>query len=135
MTTGTSIEERHMALAEAFLGAWNTQDVESVVACYTPDVSYRDPNTRGEVIGADALRRYLAKLFGAWQMHWSLRAAPFALAGQDGTAVLWRASFRRPGGTATVEADGMDLVLLEGDLIKRNEVYFDRAVILPLMNG
>ena len=31
-----------------------------------------------------------------------------------------------------VEADGMDIVLLEGDRIKRNEVYFDRAVLAPL---
>jgi hypothetical protein len=26
---------------------WNSQDVERVVACYTDDVAYRDPNTRG----------------------------------------------------------------------------------------
>jgi ketosteroid isomerase-like protein len=125
--------ERHARLANLFLSAWNTHDVEQVVACYTPDVVYRDPNTRGEVTGADAMRRYLRKLFDGWRMHWSLRAAPFALADEDGTAVLWRASFQRPGGSATVEVDGMDLVLLEGDLIRRNEVYFDRAAILPLM--
>ncbi len=127
--------DRHTALAETFLSAWNTHDVEQVVACYTPDVVYRDPNTRGEVTGADAMRRYLRKLFDGWRMHWSLRAAPFALAGEDGTAVLWRASFQRPGLAAVVEVDGMDLVLLQGDLIKRNEVYFDRAAILPLMGS
>jgi hypothetical protein len=27
----------------------------------------------------------------------------------------------------------MDLVLLEGDRVKRNEVYFDRAVLAPLI--
>ena len=32
-----------------------------------------------------------------------------------------------------VEADGMDLVLMEGDLIKRNEVYFDRAALASLI--
>lgn len=134
MTSNTQAS-RHEALAEAFLSAWNTQDVEKVVACYTPDVAYRDPNTRGHVQGADALRRYLTRLFDAWQMHWSLRETPLGLASRDVTAVLWRASFRRPGNNAIVEADGMDLVLLEGDLIKRNEVYFDRTVLLPLMNS
>ena len=46
-------------MAERFLSAWNTQDVERVVACYTDQVVYVDPNTRGEVRGADAMRRYL----------------------------------------------------------------------------
>jgi hypothetical protein len=27
----------------------------------------------------------------------------------------------------------MDLVLIEGDRLKRNEVYFDRAVLAPLL--
>jgi hypothetical protein len=27
----------------------------------------------------------------------------------------------------------MDLVLIEGDLVKRNEVYFDRAALAPLL--
>lgn len=30
-------------------------------------------------------------------------------------------------------ADGMDLVVIDGDRIKRNEVYFDRAVLAPLL--
>jgi hypothetical protein len=65
-------------------------------------------------------------------MHWSAREL-FPLADADGAAVLWHASFRKPGGEQTVEADGMDLVVLEGDRVKRNEVYFDRAVLAPLI--
>jgi len=41
-----------LTFAERFLDAWNSQDVERVVACYTEDVQYRDPNTRGMVEGA-----------------------------------------------------------------------------------
>ena len=122
------------ATAERFLGAWNTQDVEAVVACYTADLVYRDPNTRGAVTGADAMRRYLRKLFGAWTMHWSLREG-LPLAGGDGAAVLWHATFRRSDGTRTVEADGMDLVVMRGGLIARNEVYFDRAALAPALEG
>jgi hypothetical protein len=119
-------------LGERFLSAWNSQNVESVVACYTDDVVYRDPNTKGEIRGAEALRRYLVKLFGAWTMHWSTREG-FPIAGQEGAAFLWHATFRRPDGDRTVEADGMDLVLLRGDKIRRNEVYFDRAVLKELL--
>ena len=120
------------AVAERLFDGWNRQDVETVVACYTDDLVYVDPNTRGAVEGADAMRRYLGKLFGRWEMHWSLREL-FPLADVDGAAALWHASFRKPGGERTVEADGMDLVLMDGDRVKRNEVYFDRAVLAPLV--
>lgn len=119
-------------LAERILSTWNSQDVEKVVGCYTDDLVYLDPNTRGEVRGADAMRRYLRKLFAAWQMHWTLREA-YPLANLQGAAVLWHASFRKPGTEKTVEAEGMDLVILRGDRIERNEVHFDRAVLAPLM--
>ena len=119
-------------LAEGLFDGWNRQDIEAVVACYTDDLVYVDPNTRGAVEGADAMRRYLGKLFGRWEMHWSLREL-FPLADADGAAALWHASFRKPGGGQAVEADGMDLVLLDGDRVKRNEVYFDRAVLAPLV--
>jgi ketosteroid isomerase-like protein len=121
-----------IALSEGLLDAWNRQDVEAVVACYTDDLVYVDPNTRGAVQGADAMRRYLSKLFGRWEMHWTLREV-FSLADVDGSATLWHASFRKPGGELTVEADGMDLVVLDGERVKRNEVYFDRAVLAPLI--
>lgn len=128
-------EPKLLALANEFLAAWNTQDVDRVLATYTDDVRYRDPNTRGDVEGQDALRRYLTKLFAGWKMHWSLRQA-FLFQGGEGAAVLWRASFRRPGGGGTeVVIDGMDLVVVRGDRLARNEVYFDRAALAPLLQG
>ena len=122
----------HERIARKVIEAWNSQDVERLVACYTPDLVYRDPNTRGEVRGADAFRRYLTKLFGAWRMHWSTREI-FPLEGEDGTAALWRATLTPHGTTRSVEVEGMDLVVIEGERIKRNEVYFDRAMLAPLL--
>jgi ketosteroid isomerase-like protein len=114
------------------LDAWNSHDVERLVACYTPDLVYRDPGTRGEVRGADAFRRYLTKLFASWRMHWTPRQV-FPLAGSDGVAALWRATLTPVGGDTTVEVEGVDLVVLEGGLVKRNEVYFDRGMLIPLL--
>jgi ketosteroid isomerase-like protein len=122
----------HERIARQTLEAWNTHDVERVVACYTPDLVYRDPNTRGEVRGADAFRRYLTKLFATWQMHWSVRQV-FPLEGMQGSAVLWRATLTPRGGDTGVEVEGMDLGVLEGERLKRNEVYFDRAVLASLL--
>jgi ketosteroid isomerase-like protein len=121
-----------LALAEEFLGAWNTQEVDRVLSCYTADLEYRDPNTRGAVRGAEAMRRYLAKLFGRWQMHWALREAHLFDGGQ-GCAVLWRATFRRSASDTPIEIDGMDFVAVRGDRIARNEVCFDRAQLAPLL--
>jgi len=124
--------ETMQSLSEQVLAAWNTQEVERVLACYTSDVDYRDPNTRGAVRGADALRRYLTKLFANWRMHWSLREAHLFGDGRGGT-FLWHATFQRPGAEATIAIDGMDFVEMRGDRIARNEVCFDRAALAPLL--
>jgi hypothetical protein len=40
---------------------------------------------------------------------------------------------KRLGGEREVIVNGMDLVVVEGELISRNEVYFDRSLLAPLM--
>ncbi len=127
-------EKRMNELAQKFLDAWNTQDVQSVLDTYTEGVAYRDPHTRGEVTGAESLRRYLTRLFEEWQMQWSLRHARL-FEGGDGCAVLWHAELARKGGEGKIEVEGMDLVLVRGDRISRNEVYFDRVALLPLLDA
>ncbi len=115
-------------LAEAVLSAWNKQDVEGVVSCYTEDCVYLDPNTRGPVVGRESLRRYLSRLFQRWKMNWSLREF-FQFADGDGGAFLWHAQLTPASSGKTAEIDGMDLVLLRGEKLSRNEVYFDRAAL------
>jgi ketosteroid isomerase-like protein len=117
---------------EEFLAAWNTQDVGTVLGCYTEDVEYRDPNTRGMVTGHDALRRYLTKLFDGWQMHWRLREL-FPLEYGDGSAVLWEATLGLKGSDRSVVVEGMDLAILRGRCLARNEVYFDRSPLAALL--
>jgi len=119
-------------LAKEFLNAWNSQDVQKVVACYTEDLVYRDPNTRGQVKGREAMRRYLTKLFAGWKMHWELREA-HGFQDENGGAITWHATFQRPSGGKIVECDGMDLILLDGEQAKHNEVYFDRTILVPLL--
>jgi ketosteroid isomerase-like protein len=117
--------DKVLALSEKVLSAWNEQDVEKTVACYTEDCLYLDPNTRGHVQGRDALRRYLTRLFEKWTMHWTLREF-HSFGAEKGGAFLWHASLTPAAGGPTAEINGMDLVQLEGDRLKRNEVYFDR---------
>ena len=121
-------KEEVLELTQEVLEAWNKQDVEAVVHCYTPDCTYWDPNTRGPVVGRDAFRKYLSRLFEQWQMHWSLREF-FPFREGDGGAFLWHAELTPASGGKTLEVDGMDLVVLQGEQLSRNEVYFDRMVL------
>jgi len=125
--TGEGLEKL-AAMADAILSAWNEQDVEKTIACYTEDCVYLDPNTRGPVVGHEALRRYLTRLFGQWKMHWSRREL-FPLAAGNGSAFLWHAQLTPASGGRTVDIDGIDLALLRGDKLCRNEVYFDRMAL------
>jgi ketosteroid isomerase-like protein len=127
------MDEREMLrLVDELLGVWNTQEAERVAARYTEDLVYRDPNTRGVVEGRDAFRRYQTKLFASWRMHWALREAHL-FQDQKGCAVLWHASFQREGRQGKIEIDGMDLVTVRDGQIARNEVYFDRTPLEPLL--
>jgi ketosteroid isomerase-like protein len=108
------------------IAAWNAQDVDAVVACYTEDCIYRDPNTRGAVEGRAALRKYLAKLFESWRMEWTVKETHLFADGTGG-AFLWRADLSPVGTETKKRIHGMDLVVMRGPLIARNEVYFDRA--------
>lgn len=119
-------------IEDRLIDAWNRQDVDDVVACYTDDLVYVDPNTRGSVEGANAMRRYLTKLFDRWQMHWTVKEV-FPLSGLDGTTARWHASLTSRATGKTAEIDGMDLVVIEGGRVKRNEVYYDRAPLAPVV--
>jgi ketosteroid isomerase-like protein len=123
-----------LSLVEKFLAAWNSQDMDRVLAIYTKDLEYKDPNTAGAVRGRAAMRRYLIKLFSAWRMTWWLREAAL-LEGGEGCTVLWSATFQRASGGPRVRVDGMDLVELQGDLIYRNEVMFDRTMLSSDLNS
>jgi ketosteroid isomerase-like protein len=122
----------HAAIARAAIEAWNTHSASRVLDCYTKTLVYRDPNTSGEIHGADAFERYLTKMFSLWEMHWEVKEIhPFR--DVDGAAALWTATLRPRSGDKPVVVDGMDLALVENERLSRNEVYFDRMAIANYM--
>lgn len=133
-TTMSADRDRLEALGQQVYDAWNSQDVDRVLACYTDDAVYRDPNTRGAVEGKAALRAYLTTLFERWDMTWHGRDL-FPLDSVDGSAALWTATLRPKNTDHSVTVNGMDLVILRGDQLARNEVYFDRSVLAPLLDA
>jgi len=120
--------EKVEGLAKEVLDAWNSQDVDRVLACYTEDCVYQDPTTQGPVRGHEDMRRYLTKLFAQWKMYWTLREFYLFSEGTGG-GFLWQAELTPASGGKTVSVNGMDLVIVDGDRLCRNEVYFDTGAL------
>ncbi len=109
-----------------WLAAWTSQDIGRLLSFYSDTVEYLDPNTRGELKGHDAFRRYVGKLFSAWpKMAWRAKDI-FEHTAVGGCTVTWRAEITKQDGQI-LSLDGMDLVFIADGIITRNEVYFDRS--------
>jgi hypothetical protein len=78
------------------------------------------------------MRNYLTKLFSRWTMTWEAGDL-FPLEGTDGVAIRWTGCLSPADEERSVEIGGIDLVILDGELVKRNEVYFDRAPLAALL--
>jgi hypothetical protein len=119
------------ALCDRWLPLWTGNRPEALIECYADDVCYRDPARPQSVQGRAALLAYLRALLArnpAWS--WEVDEI-FPLDG--GFALRWRATI--PVGATVVHETGLDLVLVEGGRITRNEVYFDRAALLEALRG
>jgi hypothetical protein len=62
-------------------------------------------------------------------MTWSMREA-FMFEKDEGCAFLWHAMLTPVSGGETFAVDGIDLVIVKGDKLHRNEVYFDRMSLV-----
>lgn len=103
-----------------WLKAWSDKDVDRLLGFYHPDVVYKDGQTVQGLSGHEALRGYLTTLFANTP---PMRYDPdetWAIAG--GYCGRWICTIDLPDGSKR-GLRGFDLVLLDGDRIKLNEVY------------
>jgi SnoaL-like domain len=119
-------------LMDAQFDAWNRGDADAAIATCADNVVYSDPNI--DLAGADALRTHLAAVFGRYRLH-LVADDMFALDASDGTdglMVCWTGTFAPLLGGPAAEVRGIDLILIEGDLIVRNDVRFDRFPLIAV---
>ena len=116
------------------IAMWNTLDLEATVATYTDDVIYCDPKTGKRIIGKANLRRYLRKFFERWDMQFVV-TEEYRLEGQDGQAVLWDCEIKLRSGGPSKTVRGMDICMVRGHQLSRDEAYMETTVLADLMKN
>ena len=125
-------DEQIFAATRRCINAWNTLDLEATLATYTEDVIYCDPKTGRRIIGKAGLRRYLRKFLERWDMQFEV-TEEYRLEGQDGQVVLWNCVIRRREGGPSRAVRGMDICMVRGDQLCRDEAYMETNVLQELM--
>jgi steroid delta-isomerase-like uncharacterized protein len=123
---------------ERYNEAWNSQDLETIMAMHAPDMVFAN-HTAGESASGEEVRAHIASIFEAWP---DLRFETRRLYVREGLVVQeWtaRATHTRTMRRGELEAeasgrevswDGIDSIPFEGGLVKRKDVYSDSVSIL-----
>jgi SnoaL-like domain len=115
--------------AERWLPAWTGNNPERLISFYDPEAFYSDPAVPEGVRGREAILAYFRALlarFPDWEWR-QTEATPM----EGGFLNHWLASV--PVGSHSVEMRGVCTVVFAGDLIARNEVFFDRTELLAAL--
>ena len=121
-------------VTERLTRRWDERDIEGTLQYYTDDVDYSEPGAGVKIQGREKLRNYLKRYFEAWDTRWTIYEH-YRLEGQNGIVVFWDMEVWRPGSTNRLMTKGMYLVMVRGEQIARDTVYFDRMQLKSLLEG
>lgn len=121
-----------MSIVREFERAFNHQDLDALVACFTPTGTYRD-TFFGEHAGSDGLRAMFARMFHEgrdykWSMDAVVETAECAAAEWTFSYVVTDAVPRSTG--KSVRFRGMSIFELDGGRVARYREYFDTGAAL-----
>jgi ketosteroid isomerase-like protein len=104
---------------ERYNEAWNTHDVEAIVALHAPGMVFEN-HTAGERVEGKEVGPHIARIFENWP---DLTFSGRRLYARDALVVSeWTATATDPQGTR-LEWDGVDIFPFRGGLILRKDVY------------
>jgi steroid delta-isomerase-like uncharacterized protein len=119
-------------------GAWNSHDIDAIVAMHAPDMVFAN-HTAGESATGDDVRAHIAAIFETWP---DLRFETRRLYVREGLVVqewtatathtnkMRRGDLEAPPTGNTISWDGIDSIPFESGLVKRKDVYSDSVSIL-----
>lgn len=133
MTTTELLSTAHLLdVTERLTRCWDKRDIDGTLQYYTEDVQYSEPGAGVRIGSREKLRNYLKKYFQEWDSRWTIYEH-YRLEGQNGIVVFWDMEVWRPGSTERLMTKGMDLVMVRGEQIARDTVYYDRMQLKPLL--
>ena len=111
--------------------AYESGDLAQVLDAYTEDAVYWDTKAKSGMKGTVELTRYFSEFLSRFHTRFAI-LEEHRLEGQDAAIVLWECAVRRrmAGGVLShdlVMQRGMNLCVVEGDRISRDESYTDLA--------
>jgi steroid delta-isomerase-like uncharacterized protein len=123
---------------ERYNDAWNSQDLDAIVAMHAPDMVFAN-HTAGESATGEDVRAHIGSIFETWpDIEFTTRRLYVreGLVVQEWTATATHAQTMRRGDLSAeptgkrVEWDGIDSIPFENGLVKRKDVYSDSVSIL-----
>lgn len=114
-----------------WLPAWTGNEPQLLLSFYAIDAFYSDPAVPEGLTGHAELAPYFDKLLGrfpAWTWR-QTRSLPLP----GGFLNYWDATI--PVRQGEIALSGVCTVQIEGGLIVRNEVFFDRSRLVKALNG
>ena len=126
------------AAIDRYNDAWNSQDLDAIMAMHAPDMVFEN-HTAGERAVGEDVRGHVAGIFAAWpDLTFAARRLYVRedLVVQEWTATATHATELRrgdlvaPASGREVSWEGMDVIPFENGLITRKDVYSDSVGIL-----
>jgi steroid delta-isomerase-like uncharacterized protein len=124
---------------EHYNAAWNSHDLEAIMAMHTPDMTFENHTAGESAQGEEEVRRHIGSIFATWpDIHFATRRLYVrdGLVVHEWTATATHRNVMRRGDLVAeptgrrVEWRGVDVIPFENGLVKRKDVYSDSVSIL-----
>lgn len=113
--------EATLTFCDAWLDSWSGNRPEHLLSYYSEEAYYRDPARPDGLRGKEDLSNYFQKLL-ARNPEWRWRRQEL-IPTEKGFVLKWEAQIPHRG--TLLRLEGLDIVELDGEKIRRNEVFFD----------
>ncbi|NDJ85072.1 MAG: nuclear transport factor 2 family protein [Chloroflexi bacterium] len=125
--------EQFIQVAEAYMHALNSLDVDAYLALFASDSVVRDPYGVAEFVGESGLRKFFDGMLKTWQ-HFEMRADNFYPGGADRLAMRWSVSATAKNGK-TAEFSGVNVFTFDGDTLASLDGYWHMHSMLQQIRG
>ncbi|WP_428658203.1 nuclear transport factor 2 family protein [Runella sp.] len=114
-------------LEDSLLVIWNDRNadrrLEAMKTLYTPDIHFYESNTGEAIIGYQAINELISKLQAEWPIEFQFELNKPSQVNHQVQIISWNLG---PHGIPPV-ATGMDVAVIENDLIKSLYLFLDTA--------